>query len=485
MNFIEGMKEELYNALTENGDKAFSTSGSYCLDFFSLCGGLRHKYNDIFNLYIKAFYEDKILAIKLLFYLRNIKGGLGERNSFRFILNSLANLYPEIATQIIEYIPKYGRFDDLFVLFNTPIEKDVLKLIKKQLDQDLDNFNNDKEISLLVKWLPSINTSSKVSRELAKKLCLYLGYTAKEYRKTLSKLRKGRVLEVYLSSKDYSFDYTKQPSQALFRYSRAFERSDEDRYLEFINNSFKNKTLNTSTLFPYQIVSKIRFSDELSTNEKNILDATWINIDRNEIDSKTIVVLDGSGSMYNNNNQAPIDIATSLAILFSEQLQGPYKNTFITFSENPRLVELKSKTIYDKVFEAMSYNEVANTNIAKVYDLILNTAVKNKLTNEDLPERIVIISDMEFDLCARGMSSFEAYKEKFEIAGYKLPEIVFWNVEARKIHLPVRQNENNVKLVSGASKNIIKMVTHNKSVNPYDFMISILNKYIEFDNIKL
>lgn len=483
INFIDAIKDELYYALTENGDKAYATSGSYCLDFFSLAGGFRHKYANLFNLYLKAFYEDKLLAIKLLFYLRDIQGGLGERNSFRFILNFLANLHPEVIKQVIEYIPKYGRFDDLFVLFNTPIEKDILEFIKNQLNEDLNNFENDKAISLLIKWLPSINTSSSGSRDLAKKMSEYLGYTSEQYRKTLAKLRKGRVLEVYLTNKDYSFDYSKQPSQAMFKYQKAFQRNDNDRYMNFVNQAEEKKNLNTTTLFPYQIVKKIR-EYKLTKAEKKILDVTWNNIERSETKSKTIVVLDGSGSMYYNNGAIKaIDIATSLAILFSEELTGPYKNTFITFSSKPQLVQLKSKTICDKVKEAFIYNKAENTNVTKVYDLILNTAVNKKISQEDLPERIVIISDMEFDQCINGMSTFESAKEKFINAGYRLPELVFWNVEARNIYLPVTQNEANVKLVSGASKNIITMIANNKALDPYDYMMNILRKYKEFDTI--
>ena len=494
MNYIDALKEQLNNAFTENGDKAFSTSGSYCLDYYALIGGMRHNYSQIIPMFVKAFNEDRLIAIKLLFYTRDIRGGLGERNTFRMILNYLGNFYPEIAKQLIEYIPEYGRYDDLFVLLTTPVKQEIISYIKNQLAEDIQKKKNGKSISLLAKWMPSINTSSSETRALANRLCDYLEMSRKEYRKTLSFLREGLIIENNLREKEYTFLYENVPSVAAHKYIDAFIRNDKERYTEFIKKVNRGEVkINTAALYPYQVVKKcmdIRFekNTDMIKSIKDSLDATWKSFDRNEFTENTIVVKDGSGSMTwaFGGTVMPLTIATSLAILFSEQLAEPFKNSFITFSTNPKLVTLEENdSIFDKVMYANRFNECSNTNISKVYNLILKIAVSNKVSKEDMIKKIIIISDMEFDACAEGMSTFESFKQKYELCGYDFPELVFWNVAARNVHLPVTMNEKNVKLVSGASDKIISMVMNGLSKTPYDFMMESLEKYKIFDNLEL
>lgn len=494
MNYIDALKEQLNNAFTENGDKAFSTSGSYCLDYYALIGGMRHNYSQIIPMFVKAFNEDRLIAIKLLFYSRDIRGGLGERNTFRMILNYLGNFYPEIAIQLLEYIPEYGRYDDLFVLLTTPVKKEVIAYVKKQLEEDIERKKNGKSISLLAKWMPSINTSSAETRALANKICDYLGMSQKDYRKMLSYLREGIIIENNLREKDYTFSYESVPSVASHKYIEAFIRNDKERYDDFIGKVKRGEAkIHTGALYPYQVVQKCMDVCNLKDAEevvsvKESLDATWKSFARNVYTENTIVVRDGSASMTLNypNCPVPLNIATSLAILFSEQLSEPFKNSFITFSSKPRLVTLnENDSIFDKVMFTRKYNDCANTNISNVYNLILKIAVSNKVPKEDMIKKILIISDMEFDACADGMSTYESFKQRYEMCGYDFPELVFWNVAARNVHLPVQMNEKNVKLVSGASDKILDMVMKGLSKTPYDFMLEALEKYSVFDNLKL
>lgn len=234
MNYIEALKrEDILKTTTEKGDTAFASSGSFCLDFFALAGGMRYNYRGINNLFIRSYYEDKLITLKIMLYLRDILHGLGERNSFRMTFNLLANFHPKLARQLLPLIPKYGRWDDILVGVNTPIENDVIKLIKVTLNEDLTKYNQGEEISLLSKWLPSINTSNKEVRAVAKKVSSKLGYTAEEYRKILSKLRKGRIVENQLREKDYTFDYSKVPSQAFLKYIRAFGKMIRNALINF------------------------------------------------------------------------------------------------------------------------------------------------------------------------------------------------------------------------------------------------------------
>ena len=532
MNALQAMKMQLNVARTENGDLAYKSTGSACLDFFSLCGGMRRNgcgkpkncsrnffnglllntgcqqpYTDLDKLFAKAYAENPVVAIKILFYMRNIRGGLGERNSFRVLLKELAKFYPEMAKQIVYAVPEYGRWDDLLVLLDTPVKDDAIALIKSQIEKDKEAMDKGKEVSLLGKWLPSINTSSKESVARAKIIMAALGMKAVEYRKLCSALRKEiKILEDNLRRKDYTFDYSKQPSQAMLRYKKAFMRNDEERYKSFLNKVVEQAEklargeeiheeervkLNTKTLYPYQIVAP--FMDGWSgarclPDEKALpLEASWKALDRGSFDSKTIVVRDGSGSMYGSGDFAAINIATSLALLFAEQLDGAYKNSFITFSSEPRLVQVpeNADTLQKKLNFISKFNDCSNTDIGKVYRLILDVAKSGNVPKEEMIERVLIISDMEFDYCAEGISTFEFYKKEFEAAGYELPEIVFWNVEARDTHLPVTMNEKGVKLVSGASANIFADVVSGdlKVVTPYEFMLQILEPYAEFDKL--
>lgn len=485
MSFIQITKEMLNVAFTENGDKAYQTSGSYCLDYFSLIGGMRFNYKHALNNFMKAYKEDPILAIKILFFARDIRGGLGERNIFRFTFNALCNMAPEVAKQVISYVPTYGRYDDLFSAYSTPVRKEVVKIVREQLKEDIENKKENKPISLLAKWMPSINTSSNETRVLAKKLASSLGMSNEEYRKTLSSLRKGVIIENNLREKDYTFDYEQVPGGAIFKYKAAFFEHDEKRYKAYLDavNSGEKK-MNSSTIFPYEVIRKFE-NGIVPQKEALALDTIWNSFDRESINSKTIVVRDGSGSMYDNEKVSANSVATSLALLFAERLEGEFKNKFITFSSTPKLVEVEGKTIQEKYQFISKFNDYSNTNIEKVYKLILNVYSSPMFKKEDALDRIVIISDMEFDCLEEDdeISTFEFFKNEFEKLGYKLPELVFWNVRARSTHLPVTMNEANVKLVSGASSSIIDMVTKNDSTTPYEMMLKCLEKYSCFDTL--
>lgn len=507
MNALQAISKLLNHTRTENGDIAYKTSGSACLDFFSLCGGMRRNLPDLEKLFAKAYAENPLLAIKILFYMRNIRGGLGERNSFRELLKELSQFSPDVAKQVVCAVPEYGRYDDLLVLFGTPAQDEAIALIKNQIEKDKKAMENKEAVSLLRKWLPSINTSSKESVAKAKILMAALGMKAVEYRKLCSALRrKIKIIEDNLRRKDYTFDYSKQPSQAMLRYRKAFMRNDEKRYKEFLNKVVEQQEkksrgeeipeeemvkLNTQTLYPYQIVEPFtRWNAERLTEEQELpLEASWKSLERGSFDSRTIVVRDGSGSMYRTSEPSPINIATSLALLFAEQLEGAYKNSFITFSEKPELIQIPENcdSLKKKLDFIKKFDDVSNTDIAKVYQLILDVAKNAEIPKEEMIERILIVSDMEFDCCSSTDSSFEFIKKKFEHAGYELPEIVFWNVAARNAHLPVTQNEKGVKLVSGASAAIFEDVVSGdlKSMTPYDFMLQMLEPYSEFDKIRI
>lgn len=480
---LEELKQEANYTLTENGALTYASTMDSCLDLFGSIGALRHAMPcEIIARFERAYIENADLAMKCLFFARDVRGGLGERRTFRIILEWLARNHKASVEKNLPLIAEYGRFDDLLVLLDTPCRRAALETIKMQLDKDVKALKSGQgeKMSLLGKWLPSINASNKETIGKAKLLASYLKLDNKAYRKLLTSLREEiKIIENNLRTKDYSFDYSKQPSKAMLKYRQAFFRNDGERYTEFLNNVQAGKVeLKTSTLAPYDIINPIitGYGVEVDEDERKALDVTWNAQEDFTGAENALVVVDGSGSMYSYNNPAPIAVAESLAIYFAERNTGLFKNHFITFSMSPQLVEIKGKDIVDKLQYCMSYDECANTDIARVFKLILDTAVKNKLPKNELPSTLYIISDMEFDCCAEGAkaTNFEYAKRQFEAAGYKLPKVVFWNVDARNRQVPITKNEQGVALVSGCSPQIFGMLKEG-DFDPLSVMLQVLS----------
>ena len=476
---LKELKKESNLTLTQNGAVAYRSSENNCLDLFAFAGALRKAPpKRIARLFARAYAENPDMAMKILFYARDIKEGLGERQFFRYAIRYAALKHPESVIKNIPYISEYGRFDDLVWLIDTPCEKAFAEYISQQLDKDIADMNDRKPVSLLAKWLPSVNASNPFVIKRAEYICKLLGMSQKKYRKMLSALRTYiDILEKRLCKKDYTFEYEKIPSKALYTYRKAFFRNDTDRYTKFIEDVNSGKTeMKTSSLYPYDIVRSCG-NGILSDEEIKILDTTWKSLTSFDNGKNAIAVIDGSGSMYwgYDNEIRPTDIAISLGIYFAEHSKGEFAGHFITFSETPRLIEIKGKNIYEKVEYCRSYDEVANTDIMAVFKLILKTAVDNKLPQEELPEIIYIISDMEFDMQYNSKkTTFEYAKKLFEKSGYRLPAIVFWNVNSKTEQLPAKKDDTGAILVSGASPSIFKQVIDNE-LDPINFMYSVIN----------
>lgn len=501
VGFMDMVKTQLTRgennvAYTANGAKVYRTSGKELLDLnFSVSAMRNAKEQEIYDLFMKAFYEDPVLAMKWLFYLRDTRLGMGERRSFKVIVKHLADVKPELITPLIPLFAEYGRYDDMLVLMDTDLEPVVLQFVKAQLIQDLRNMEENKPITLLAKWLPSVNTKVEKTRQLAKRICSGIGLDEETYRKTLSALRKyANVVEVDLSAKRWSaIDYNKVPSKANLKYNAAFLRNDEERrrhWLAKLQAGDKDVKINASTLFPYEIVN----SYCRKTKADPTLEELWKALpDTVNGASNVMVVADGSGSMrgkidFRNSSVTYLDVANSLAIYFSERCTSLYKDRYITFSTNPKYVDFsQAKTLFDKVDIAERHNECSSTNIQKVFELILDTAVTNNLNQEQIPGTVLVVSDMQFNGCVFGgngklyemypanINLFEYIQKEYEDHGYKMPKCVFWNVAGRmQGTVPMIQNEMGVVLVSGFSTSIAKMVLSNET-DPYKTLVQQLN----------
>lgn len=323
---------------------------------------------------------------------------------------------------------------------------------------------------------PSVNASSAVTVRQAKRAARALGLTDAQYRKALTALRKRiQIIENHLRERDYTFDYEKQPSKALFKYRKAFARNDAARYQAFLDRAASGEAvLKTGSLAPYDIIRPF-FDRQVSEQELRAIDTTWNAQEDFAGGENALVVIDGSGSMYGGAEPLPAAVALSLGVYFAERNTGHFRNHFITFSRRPQLVEIKGKNILEKVRYCHNYNEVADTNLQAVFDLILNTAVKNGLPQSELPAKLYIISDMEFNACVvdGDTTNFAYAKRRFAERGYVLPEVVFWNVASRNKQQPVTKNEQGVVLVSGCTPRIFSLLS-SQALDPYAMMMEIL-----------
>ena len=329
---------------TLNGALTHSSSGSKLLDFFAMIGGERYadpaRYIQQFK---EAYTENPDLATKCLFYVRDIRGGLGERNIFRNIYTWLAANKPKTAKANLTLIPEYGRYDDIMPLLWTNLKLDVITMISRQLLADTEAMKAGQPVTLLAKWLPTENASSKKTKANAKMVMRCLGLTEKEYRQTVVALRKHiDIIEDHMRERKYDFDYEAVPGRAAMKYRKAFWRNDQDRYSEYLAKVNDGEAkMNTATLQPYDIVSKINPYHNLSSNEAYQLDTAWNALPDWTTGENALVMLYGSGSMYGK----PWEIGASLAIYFAERNRGPFHNKFMTFSMHPRLVEIEGNDI--------------------------------------------------------------------------------------------------------------------------------------------
>jgi hypothetical protein len=461
---------------TANGAITPVSTDNAVLDFFSAAGALRGKTEtEILNLFAKAFRSNPLLAVKALFYFRDVRGGQGERRTFRIILKWLANEQPNVVSANLNNISFFGRFDDLLELFDTPVEKDMMTLINNQLYTDL----SADAPSLVAKWVPSINTSSQLSRVQAARLAKFFNVSHRDYRRILSHLRaKIKIVETTMCQQKWGeINYEHLPSRAAMIYRKAFSKHDKDRYAGYLEAVKKGeKKINAGTLYPYDLCNKVRgFGAEDAT-----LEAQW-NALPNYFEGRPagnrLVVADTSGSMESGMGSIrPIDVSLSLALYIAERNTGPYKDYFITFGANPTLQKISGRTLKER-FASVDSPDWRNTNLQAVFDLVLNNAVKNRIEQKEMPTDIFVISDMQFDPSEQNYkSNFQVIQEKYEKAGYKAPRIIFWNVNASLGQAPVKAHDEGVVLVSGCSPSILTSILSGKSVTPTDLMLETLNK---------
>ena len=497
--FLNGLTDATNFRYTENHALTHRSTRSALLDMFAMGAAMRKRSDeDVIVMFRNAFAENPVYALKCLFYIRDVRGGQGERRFFRVCMKDLAVQNTEAARRNLKLVPEFGRWDDLYVFVGTPLEADAFKIMKEQLALDV----QCKTPSLLAKWLKSENTSSKESRKLAHTTRKYLDMTHREYRKTLSILRERiNVLERLMSADKWDeIEFDKIPSKAGMIYKNAFARHDLEReksekevqtYADFAKDT--TKKVNAEVLNPVDIADRIfahRWNSPTET-DRAMYQKYWNNLKDyyNGREENGIAVVDVSGSMTGQ----PMNAAVSMGAYIAERGKGPFANHFITFSGNPQLVKFEGVDIYDKFIRAQSADWAMNTNIEATFDLLLNTALANNCSQEEIPATIYIFSDMEFDRCATmGSAStdrynyygsknpitaanrdtlFEAIKKKWAAHGYKLPRVIFWNLDARQENIPAIGE--GFSFVSGFSMNMVEQILSGE--DGYSLMMKKLN----------
>lgn len=445
---------------------------------------------DALRLFITSYEEDPIYTMKWLMYARHIKLGLGERDVFRMMLTKVGDLHPEMALQFIigTELWNYGRWDDVLRIFfdtTSGILHDGLgALIANQFRRDVMACGLGDSISLLAKWMPSNNTSSKQKRSEAVILQSLLHLSAREYRKTLSRLREHlAVVDRKASLNQWNdINYNHVPSKANLKYRNAFLKHDEERrkaYLTSIQKGDDYSKINANSMFLYDIVQayveKSGYWGEILKSHDETLEQLWNAQEAPKDYEDILIIRDGSASMCQqltgNSSVTALSVADSIALYCAQHNKNEsFKNRFITFSNRPQMVDISMcQTLRDKLRRLHRFEDYSNTDIEATFDLILDTAVKNHLRQEELPSSCLIISDMQFDQATKhddNTTVIESCRRKFEGLGYTMPRLIFWNVSVYAHNtIPVQMHPSGVVLVSGFSKSIVDMVV-SRELNP-------------------
>ena len=476
--YLKNLKVDNNYDYTENGGIKHKTTMSNVLDMFAMGGAMRnHTEDDIITMFKKAYNEDHTLALRCLFYLRDVRGGQGERRFFRTVYKWMGDHLTEECENLIPRVSEYGRWDDLFELFDTKAEGAMMGYIMYAL-----NMNKD---HLLYKWMPSINASSNSTKERGRKFAREFDLTERQYRKFLSEGRKAcNLVETLMSQNEWDqIAFDKLPSRAGLLYKNAFMRREEtkDRYAAFMSN--EKTHVNASVLNPVDIAHQIldyRGWNRPSTTERQAWQKYWDNL-KDYYDGKEepgIAVVDVSGSMWGQ----PLEAAVSMGAYIAERGKGPFQNHFITFSDNPQLVEFEGVDIYDKFIRARDAEWGGSTNIEAVFNMLLSTALKHRTPASDMPKTLYIFSDMEFNRCiTSGPTSadrwgysysrrtlnenqintvIEAQANEWQAYGYEIPRVIFWNLDARHENIPAIGP--GFSYVSGFNMNMVECILSGK-----------------------
>ena len=485
MNFTDILRKTAAFTRTENGAVALNTTGDACLDLFGTVGSLRDAdVSRIHALIDEAYKENPLTATKIAFYARDIREGLGERRTFRIFLKYMAQVHPEALRENLDLVGVFGRYDDLYCLIGTPLEEQMWTAMKEQFEEDRENLERGNAISLLAKWIKTADASSERTRRLGILTANKLGYSVYDFKRIVRRMRKHiNVTECLMSENRWDeIKYPEVPSRAMMIYRKAFARHDEERFNAYISRAVSGEEkIHSATLYPYDIVQKILFQKENS----DVLEAQWKQLPNYVAEgTNAIVMADVSGSMTCSAGR-PMATSVGLAVYFAERNTGAYHNLFMTFSANPQVIELKGTTLAQKIAYVNKAEWGMNTNLEAAFEKILYIAVSNHTPESEMPKSIIAISDMEIDRCGdREWTFYDQMACKYRNYGYRIPNIIFWNVNSRNDVFHADKNRKGVQLCSGQSVTIFKQLMDCVGSTPIEMMNRIINSE-RYDCIKV
>jgi hypothetical protein len=458
MNFINALQSN--DTLTENGMVTNSSTLNECVNLFFTIGAMRGQDKQrLLSNFSKAFNENPISALKILFWARDVRGGAGERQIFRDILKYLSENHPNVVRKNIQAIPFFGRWDDLSVFFGSDLEADAIQMYVSGLVV---------KDGLCAKWIPRKGVVFNAIRKA-------MNIPPKDLRKLL--VGYSNTVEQKMCAKEWmEIEYSKIPSLAMSRYTKAFAKNDSKRFVEFITKLKNGETkINTGALYPYNVIQTMKegvweLANEQWNSQPNYMEG---------VTERILPVVDVSGSMSStvSGGISCLDVSISLGLYISERNEGVFKDAFITFSEKPKL-EKVAGNLKDRYEQMLRSEWGMTTNLELVFNLILKQATKHNLKPEDMPTKLLIMSDMEFDEATNhNLSAIDMIKLKYEEYGYELPKVIFWNIQSRNKNFPVRYNEEGTSLISGLSPSIVKSVLGDKEMTPISVMNDTINAH--------
>ena len=479
MNFAEAAKINATFTRTENGAVALNTTGDARLDLFASIGSLRTAEKmRITRLFSEAWKADPLFATKIAFYARDIRGGLGERQTFRTILQYMAEYHPEALRLNLDLIGVYGRYDDLYCLIGTPLEDEMWAAMKKQFEEDRRNLQVGNAISLLAKWIKTADASSENTRKLGILTAQKLGYSVYEFKRLVRAMRKQiGIVEALMSAGRWDeIRYSAVPSRAMMIYRKAFMKHDAERYGQFIQKAVTGEAVvHSAALYPYDIMEKVLSMtwNGRKINEDKTLEAQWRQLpDYVAKGTNALVIADTSGSMYGR----PLATSVGLAVYFAERNTGAYHNMFMSFSKTSRIQVLKGETLAQKIASINMNDWTMNTNLQAAFEHVLEIAVKNHVPAQEMPKSLIVISDMEIDYCGdKNWTFYEKMARRFMEYGYRIPNIIFWNVASRHDVFHADKTRAGVQLVSGQAATVFRQVMRCVGMNPVEAMEKIIN----------
>ena len=480
--FAKAARKESVYVRTENGAAALNSTSDARLDLFGVIGALRGADRvRIERLFSEAYRIDPLFATKIAFYARDIRGGLGERETFRTIIRYMARMHPEALRPNLDLIGVYGRYDDLYCLIGTPLEEEMWAAMKTQFEEDRRNLENGMTVSLLAKWIKTADASSAKTRELGILTARKLGYTVYEFKRIVRALRRRiGVIETLMTEGRWNeIRYPEVPSRAMMIYRDAFRRHDGERYEQFVNRAVAGREkIHAGTLYPYDIVEKVapRLGNYFAASALNTdpaLEAQWRQLpDYVEPGTNALVIADTSGSMTGR----PMATSVGLAVYFAERNRGAYHNLFMSFSGTSRIQVLRGETLAQKIDSINMNDWSGSTNLRAAFEHVLEIAIRNHVPQSEMPKSLIVISDMEIDYCSdRDWTFYEMMEEMYRMNGYIIPNIIFWNVASRHDIFHADRNRKGVQLASGQSAAVFRQVMQTVGMNPVEAMEKIIN----------